>query len=63
MQQSHVIHPLVLALLACGIRNAGIFQPSKFPGDETKTPGVPAMASYDWKGAGTTGKRWAGLVS
>lgn len=43
--------------------SAGIFQPSKFAGDETKTPGVQAMASYDWKSAGATGKLWAGLVN
>lgn len=42
--------------------SAGIFQPSKFAGDETKTPGFQAMGSYDWKGA-TPGKVWIGGVS
>ena len=42
--------------------SAGIFQPSKFAGDETKTPGFQAVASYDWKGA-TPGKVWGGLVT
>lgn len=42
--------------------SAGIFQPSKFAGDETKTPGFQAMASYDFKGA-TTGKLWTGMVT
>ncbi|MFZ2854910.1 MAG: porin [Rhodocyclaceae bacterium] len=42
--------------------SAGIFQPSKFAGDETKTPGFQAIASYDWKGA-TPGKVWGGLVT
>lgn len=42
--------------------SAGIFQPSKFAGDETKTPGFQAAASYDWKGA-TPGKVWGGLVT
>lgn len=42
--------------------SAGVFQPSKFAGDQTKTPGFQAMASYDWKGA-TPGKVWGGLVS
>jgi len=40
----------------------GIFQPSKFAGDQTSTPGVQAMASYDWKGA-MPGKVWVGTVS
>lgn len=43
--------------------SAGIFQPSKFAGDETKTPGFQAMASYDWKAAAASGKLWAGAVS
>jgi predicted porin len=42
--------------------SAGVFQPSKFAGNETKTPGFQALASYDWKG-GASGKVWAGLVS
>lgn len=41
---------------------AGIFQPAKFAGDETKSPGFQAMASYDFKG-GMPGKVWAGLVT
>ena len=43
--------------------SAGIFQPSKFAGDETKTPGFQAIASYDWKGGAASGKLWAGGVS
>lgn len=42
--------------------SAGIFQPSKFAGDETKAPGFQAIASYDWKGA-APGKVWGGLVT
>jgi predicted porin len=41
---------------------AGIFQPSKFAGDQTKTPGLQAMASFDWAGA-APGKVWTGLVN
>jgi predicted porin len=41
---------------------AGIFQPAKFAGDETKTPGFQAMASYDFKGA-VPGKIWTGMVT
>ena len=41
--------------------SAGVFQPSKFAGNETKTPGVQAMAQYDWKGS-TSGKVWGGLI-
>lgn len=41
---------------------AGIFQPAKFAGDETKSPGFQAMASYDFKGP-APGKLWAGLVT
>ena len=40
---------------------AGIFQPSKFGGDETKTPGFQAKVDYDWKG-GMPGKVWGGMV-
>lgn len=43
--------------------SAGIFQPSKFAGDETKTPGFQAKASYDWKAGATNGKLWVGGVS
>ena len=35
--------------------SAGIFQPSRFAGDETKTPGFQAKVDYDWKG-GMPGK-------
>lgn len=42
--------------------SAGIFQPSKFAGDETKTPGFQAKIDYDWKGA-VPGKVWGGLVT
>jgi predicted porin len=42
--------------------SAGIFQPSNFAGDETKTPGFQAKADFDWKGA-VPGKIWGGLVS
>jgi Gram-negative porin len=42
--------------------SAGIFQPSAFAGNETKTPGVQAMASFDFAGA-APGKVWAGLVN
>ena len=42
--------------------SAGIFQPSKFAGDETKTPGFQAKLDYDWKGA-APGKVWGGLIS
>ncbi len=41
----------------------GIFQPSKFAGDETKAPGIQGMASYDWKGSSASGKLWTGFVS
>ncbi len=43
--------------------SAGIFQPSKFAGDETRAPGFQAMASYDWKTSAVSGKLWGGLVS
>ena len=43
--------------------SAGIFQPSSFAGDETKTPGFQAMAGYDWKASDVTGKVWGGLVT
>ena len=42
--------------------SAGIFQPSSFAGDQTKTPGFQAKVDYDWKGA-LPGKVWGGLVS
>ena len=40
---------------------AGIFQPSRFAGDQTRTPGLQAMVSYDWAGP-AAGKVWGGLV-
>jgi hypothetical protein len=43
--------------------SVGIFQPSKFAGDETKAPGVQAIASYDWKASSVNGKLWGGAVS
>lgn len=43
--------------------SAGIFQPSKFAGDETKTPGFQGVATYDWKGNGNSAKLWAGAIS
>jgi len=42
---------------------AGIFQPAKFAGDETKTPGFQAKVDYDWKADAASGKVWAGMVS
>jgi hypothetical protein len=40
----------------------GIFQPDDFVGSgETSTPGLQAMASYDWTGD-TPGSVWAGLL-
>jgi predicted porin len=42
--------------------SVGIFQPSKFAGDEAKSPGYQGMAAYDWTGA-APGKVWAGLIS
>jgi len=41
---------------------AGIFQPSNFAGDQTKTPGFQAKVDYDWGGQ-LPGKVWTGLVS
>ncbi len=43
--------------------SAGIFQPSKFAGDETKTPGFQAIATYDWKASASSGKVWGGVVT
>lgn len=43
--------------------SAGIFQPSSFAGDETRSPGFQGIASYDWKGSSTSGKVWTGAVS
>lgn len=42
--------------------SVGIFQPSDFIGSgETSTPGIQAIASYDWKGS-TPGSVWGGLI-
>ena len=43
--------------------SVGIFQPSKFAGDETKAPGFQGVATYDWKLKSATGKLWTGAVS
>lgn len=43
--------------------SAGIFQPSKFAGDETKAPGFQGVATYDWKSNNTSAKLWTGAVS
>ncbi|NTV12021.1 MAG: porin, partial [Zoogloea sp.] len=40
----------------------GIFQPSKFAGDETKAPGFQAKVDYDWKGS-MPGKVWGGMIT
>ncbi|WP_119155976.1 porin [Caldimonas tepidiphila] len=41
---------------------AGIFQPSRYIANaETSTPGVQALASFDWKGA-LPGSVWAGAI-
>jgi len=42
--------------------SAGIFDPNRFAGDETKDPGFQAMLNYDWKAGATTGSVWAGAV-
>ncbi|WP_169142501.1 porin [Aromatoleum toluolicum] len=43
--------------------SAGIFDPNKFAGDETKDPGFQAMLNYDWKASETTtGSLWAGYI-
>jgi hypothetical protein len=42
--------------------SAGIFQPSSFAGDQTKTPGFQAKVDYDWKGM-APGKVWGGLIT
>ena len=43
--------------------SAGIFDPNRFAGNETKNPGVQAMVNYDWKSSETTsGSLWTGLV-
>jgi len=42
--------------------SVGIFQPSDFIGSgETSTPGLQAIASYDWTGS-NPGSVWAGLI-
>lgn len=46
-----------------GLQGAiGIFQPSKFAGDEAKAPGLQAKVDYDWKG-NLPGKVWGGMVT
>jgi hypothetical protein len=42
--------------------SGGIFQPSKFAGDETRTPGFQGVATYDWKSNSASGKAWVGGV-
>lgn len=42
--------------------SAGIFDPNRFAGDETKDPGFQAMLNYDWKGASANGSVWAGFI-
>jgi predicted porin len=43
--------------------SAGIFDPNRFAGDETKDPGFQAMLNYDWKaGETTSGSVWAGAI-
>lgn len=41
---------------------AGIFQPSKFGGDQSKNPGFQAKADYSWAGQ-APGKVWVGMVT
>ena len=41
---------------------AGIFDPNKFAGDETKNPGFQAMANYDWEAGVAKGSLWAGAI-
>ena len=41
---------------------AGIFDPNKFAGDETKNPGFQAMANYDWEAGAAKGSLWAGAI-
>jgi hypothetical protein len=40
----------------------GLFQPAKFSGNETKTPGVQGRLAYDWKGD-MPGRVWGGFVN
>ena len=42
--------------------SAGIFDPNKFAGDETKNPGFQAMANYDWEAGSAKGSLWAGAI-
>ncbi len=45
-----------------GVQGAvGVFQPSHFAGNETKSPAVQAMLQYDWAG-NMPGKVWGGLI-
>lgn len=41
--------------------SAGLFQPKQFAGDETKTPGLQAAATFDFGGP-APGKAWVGGV-
>ncbi|HJV25423.1 MAG TPA: porin [Aromatoleum sp.] len=42
--------------------SAGIFDPNRFAGDETKDPAFQGMLNYDWKGSSVSGSVWAGAV-
>ena len=42
--------------------SAGIFDPNKFAGDETKNPGFQAMANSDWEAGAAKGSLWAGAI-
>jgi hypothetical protein len=42
--------------------SAGLFQPSRFAGDETKTPGLQAKVDYGFAGP-APGQLWAGMVT
>lgn len=42
--------------------SVGIFDPNKFAGSETKSPGLQAIASYDWKSGANTGSVFGGLI-
>jgi predicted porin len=43
--------------------SVGIFQPSAFSGTETRTPGLQAMADYDFKNGDAGGKLWGGVTT
>jgi len=42
--------------------SAGIFQPSKFAGDQSKNPGFQVKADYAWAG-NVPGKLWVGMTT